>query len=59
MLICLPNKPDGLQGLLKKFSDVTKQVLNARLEEKFLSATLPKFKIESSLNLNGILSEVS
>lgn len=59
MLICLPKEPKGILDLLRNFPTVQKQILSTRLDEKYLSATLPKFKVESSLKLNGILKEVS
>ncbi|XP_063700882.1 serpin B3-like [Culicoides brevitarsis] len=58
MLICLPNSPNGIQDLIKKFPTVQKRVFSTPLEAKYLSATLPRFKIESSLRLNRILKQL-
>uniref|UniRef100_A0A336LXH1 CSON009361 protein n=1 Tax=Culicoides sonorensis TaxID=179676 RepID=A0A336LXH1_CULSO len=58
MLICLPNDPKGIFNLLKNLPSVQRTILTTKLDEKYLSATLPRFKIETALNLNGILKEL-
>lgn len=59
MLICLPNQPKGVLDLIRNLPSVQKRIFTARLDEKYLSANIPRFKIESALKLNSILKEVS
>ncbi|XP_011149751.1 antichymotrypsin-2 isoform X2 [Harpegnathos saltator] len=59
MVIILPNEIDGLAALTNNL-DVITEVCNTRLSEAYereVKLYLPKFKIESELNLKDILSD--
>ena len=59
MIILLPNKPDGLAALEKKLEKYDLADIPARMRSRKVSLSLPKFRLESTIDLTGILSEVS
>lgn len=60
MLVVLPRKVDGLNGVLKKLADgydlladVEKNMYSTKVQ-----VTIPKFKIETEIDLNDLLPKV-
>jgi len=58
MWILLPKQVDGLANLEKSLTDQRLQKLRMRMNEEAVTIELPKFKIESELNLTGSLSKL-
>ena len=59
MVIVLPNKPDGLAALEKKLENYNLAEIPSKMRNRKVSLSLPRFRLESTIDLTGILSEVS
>lgn len=59
MMIILPNKKDGLSDLESKIDQVNFQDLAKSLQEEEVVVKIPKFKIESSIQMKDILQKVN
>ena len=59
MIIVLPDKIDGLAEVEKKLENLSLSYLRQCGSCAEVELSLPKFKIESTLHLKDILSEVS
>ncbi|XP_071558816.1 serine protease inhibitor 3/4-like [Temnothorax nylanderi] len=59
LVIILPNKIDGLAALIDKLEEVSAECSTrlAQTHERTVEVFLPKFKIESTLNLGDTLSQ--
>lgn len=58
MLIVLPNKKDGLHGLLAKLKDADVSALAKDMFKTEVVVSLPKFKIEYEVSLQDVLQQV-
>ncbi|KAI5632539.1 serpin (serine protease inhibitor) domain-containing protein [Phthorimaea operculella] len=59
MVIILPKKIDGLNGVLQKLAyevDLTAEL--RQMQRRKVEVSLPKFKIETTINLNDLLPKV-
>lgn len=59
MLFVLPNKEDGLSALEDKLVHTDLDKLLKDLQETKVEVTIPKFKVEKTIDLNDILKSVS
>lgn len=59
MMIILPNKKNGLSDLESKIDQVNFQDLAKSLQEEEVVVKIPKFKIESSIQMKDILQKVN
>ena len=59
MIIVLPEEIDGLSEVEQKVKNIRISVLLENLKSAEVTLYLPKFKIESAIELNDVLSEVS
>lgn len=59
MMIILPNKKDGLSDLESKIDQVNFQDLAKSLQEEEVVVKIPKFKIESSIQMKDVLEKVN
>lgn len=59
MVIVLPNSYTGLNDLQNDLTTFDLASFNDDMYQRKVFVTMPKFKIETSLNLNGPLKEVS
>nr|CAH7743259.1 unnamed protein product [Callosobruchus chinensis] len=58
MIIILPNKRNGIADLEKKLATVDLSTITENMSKPEVTVSLPKFKIESTMNLNEPLSEM-
>ena len=58
MVIVLPNKPDGLAALEKKLENYSLAEIPSKMRNSKVSLSLPRFRLESTIDLAGILSDV-
>lgn len=59
MLIVLPEQINGLNGVLKKLADGYDLIADVeKLVDTKVDVTIPKFKIETEIDLNDILPKV-
>ncbi|KAI5632540.1 serpin (serine protease inhibitor) domain-containing protein [Phthorimaea operculella] len=60
MLIILPNEIEGLNGVLQKLADGVDLMMTElkKMRRREVYVSLPKFKIETSLNLNELLPKI-
>ena len=59
IIIVLPNEIDGLSEVEKKLGNITFNELRNYAHFVKVMLHLPKFRIESTIELNDVLSEVS
>lgn len=59
MVIVLPNERDGLAGVEAKLADMNLSELGKNMHEIEVEVTIPKFKLEETLDLIETLQEVS
>lgn len=59
MTIILPNSKTGIQALEKKMAYIDLHILAGEATKQIVTVTLPKFKIESTLELKDPLTQVS
>ena len=58
MIIILPNEIDGLSDVEKKLQNTSLSNIISQGYEQEIELWLPKFKVESKLQLNDVLKEV-
>lgn len=58
MIVLLPNKYDGLEELEKKLENYNLTSIPSQMRNRKVSLSLPRFKLETEIDLTGILSEV-
>lgn len=58
MLIVLPNKKNGLSNLEQKLEHVSVKDIMSQMKDEMLEVVIPKFKIETTVQLNEILHRV-
>jgi len=58
MIIILPNEVDGLKGLEEKLKTYPLGSIPTKLRERKINLSLPKFTLESTIDLKGPLSEL-
>lgn len=59
MYFFLPNKIDGLNSLMSKLNNATLNHAQTMLEKVDVDMTIPKFKFNTVIRMNGVLKEVS
>lgn len=59
MLIVLPNEIDGLEKVEKSLETLSLKSLRRNRFLKEVDLYLPKFRVESTIELNNVLEEVS
>lgn len=59
MLILLPDAKDGLKNLENNFSKIKLHDISNKMTKYHVTAKLPRFKLEQSLQLEETLSNVS
>ena len=58
MIIILPNEIDGLSDVEKKLQNTSLTNILSQGDKEEVELWLPKFKVESMLELNDVLQEV-
>ncbi|KAI5632541.1 serpin (serine protease inhibitor) domain-containing protein [Phthorimaea operculella] len=58
MVIILPKEIEGLNGVLQKLSDGVDLMTELRMTRRKVEVSLPKFKIETVINLNDLLPKI-
>jgi len=58
-MILLPDAKDGLKDLEKNFSKINLHDISSNMSKYHVTVKLPRFKLEQSLDLKNILSNVS
>lgn len=58
LVIVLPEQKDGIKNLEEKLVSTSLTQLTKNLYKNVIDLSLPKFKLETSMDLNEILSEV-
>lgn len=59
MIILLPDAKDGLQELENNFSKINLHDISKKMTQYHVTVKLPRFKLEHSLQLEDVLSNVS
>lgn len=59
MMILLPDAKDGLQELENNFSKINLHDISKKMTQYHVTVKLPRFKLEHSLQLEEVLSNVS
>jgi len=59
MMILLPDAKDGLQELENNFSKINLHDISKKMTQYHVTVKLPRFKLEHSLQLEDVLSNVS
>lgn len=58
-MILLPDAKDGLQELENNFSKINLHDISKKMTQYHVTVKLPRFKLEHSLQLEDVLSNVS
>jgi len=59
MIILLPDAKDGLKELENNFSKINLHDISKKMTQYHVTVKLPRFKLEQSLQLEEVLSNVS